>query len=82
MAHWSSLKYVTTVRLVVDDHDLIDFVDWHGASLEAVTLDMLRLKSGTWKKVFTGMRGRKVLKRVVIGSLIVFDRAGSRCCFI
>ena len=73
MAHWSSLASVVVQGIIVNADDLNGFVDRHSASLEYLSLDMMLLKSGSWKSVFTSMQGRKALNIVTVGNLIVGD---------
>ena len=56
---------------MVNGDDLISFVDRHSVTLEDLCLDMVILKSGTWKQVFAGMQGKKALEYVAIGNLVV-----------
>ena len=68
---WSSLQAVTTKGLAVNSHDLISFVDRHGATLEDIYLDAMILKSGTWKEVFASMQGKRTLECFAVVNLAV-----------
>lgn len=70
---WSHLRYVS-VSLVSATHDALnDFLERHSETLEDVALDMIMLHSGSWKKVFSGMQGRKALKMKRIGNLCTMN---------
>ncbi len=68
---WSNLQAVTIYGLMVNGDDLISFVDRHSVTLEDIYLDMMILKSGTWKQVFVGMQGKRALEYFSAGNVFV-----------
>lgn len=66
---WSNLRYFFVSAVWANLDQLHGFMERHRETLEDIQLHRIILESGSWKKVFAGMRGRKALKRAKFNDL-------------